>query len=683
MLLLAAGVLFVAMRWERLPDEVRLAVLLGVSIAGLGAGTRLRSTLPATATSVFHLGALLLPVTTVAVAAGQGWGWAATTASAGVVAAASGYGLRAWWPSVVLRTTAAAGVVTACVAVARLAVDNEIPCSPGLLLVGAAAAAWFVGMRAELRTWVLAATFAPPATAAAVHVLTAVDVGAGEGLGLRLAGAVHDATSVGTPPWSPMAVAAAAAVLFGLDAASARRAWLVHAAIACGGMALIAGWGWAHPAGQSAVVAAATVFLLLELAALACGRDELWQRPVACVAGLAEVCALMALPLVASGLADGLTRGDRSTSFAMAAAAWLCTCAWTAAAARRSSSQQPPLAAASEVAAALSGAAALWFLGAPAALTVALAAGVALATGRATVAAPAALLAGPAMVEALDAVGVHGHGAARLVGASSGVALGASLLFAARHAGQASTTSTAPAASRGRWAPAAVLLSPSTQAAWAGVFVGAGISMLLQALGLASPHHATVLDVLLLAATGGLVGAVAAGEKVAIAFAGVAATFLWWARLDVSDVTVAEAWVLPITVWLAGRVWTSFGSDQQMGRSWSTDLPLVLVAGVPAVVERFDQGWAGHAVLAGAIGVAAIIVGAATRRAGGMAAGTALLAVVTVTETLEHTAGVPTWAWLAAGGALLVGAGLVLERRAEGPLETGRRVVGNIRTQWG
>lgn len=39
------------------------------------------------------------------------------------------------------------------------------------------------------------------------------------------------------------------------------------------------------------------------------------------------------------------------------------------------------------------------------------------------------------------------------------------------------------------------------------------------------------------------------------------------------------------------------------------------------------------------------------------------------------TAGVPTWAWLAAGGTLLVGAGLAMERHELGPVETGRRLV--------
>ena len=55
--------------------------------------------------------------------------------------------------------------------------------------------------------------------------------------------------------------------------------------------------------------------------------------------------------------------------------------------------------------------------------------------------------------------------------------------------------------------------------------------------------------------------------------------------------------------------------------------------------------------------------------------GTGLLVALTAHETTAVTAGVPTWAWLAAGGTLLVGAGLAMEHHELGPVETGRRLV--------
>ena len=48
---------------------------------------------------------------------------------------------------------------------------------------------------------------------------------------------------------------------------------------------------------------------------------------------------------------------------------------------------------------------------------------------------------------------------------------------------------------------------------------------------------------------------------------------------------------------------------------------------------------------------------------------------VTVNESLHVVAGVPTWAWLAAGGTALLAAGVAMERNDTSPVEAGRRVV--------
>jgi hypothetical protein len=53
-----------------------------------------------------------------------------------------------------------------------------------------------------------------------------------------------------------------------------------------------------------------------------------------------------------------------------------------------------------------------------------------------------------------------------------------------------------------------------------------------------------------------------------------------------------------------------------------------------------------------------------------------------VNESLAVTAGVPTWAWLALGGATLVGVGISMERAETGPFETGRRVVDAVGEQF-
>jgi hypothetical protein len=48
---------------------------------------------------------------------------------------------------------------------------------------------------------------------------------------------------------------------------------------------------------------------------------------------------------------------------------------------------------------------------------------------------------------------------------------------------------------------------------------------------------------------------------------------------------------------------------------------------------------------------------------------------VTVHETLGVTSGIETWMWLAAGGVILLAAGVAMERRGVGPVESGRRLV--------
>jgi hypothetical protein len=62
--------------------------------------------------------------------------------------------------------------------------------------------------------------------------------------------------------------------------------------------------------------------------------------------------------------------------------------------------------------------------------------------------------------------------------------------------------------------------------------------------------------------------------------------------------------------------------------------------------------------------------------------GTALLVVLAGHESLAVTAGVPTWAWLALGGTILLGTGIALERAQVGPLETGRRLVDVVQERY-
>jgi hypothetical protein len=149
-----------------------------------------------------------------------------------------------------------------------------------------------------------------------------------------------------------------------------------------------------------------------------------------------------------------------------------------------------------------------------------------------------------------------------------------------------------------------------------------------------------------------------------------------WGQLALNEVSWTEPYVAPA----AGILWALGYHARRRGvaqvSSWLAYAPAVAVLGGAALVERLVDGSSGwHGVLAGAVGVAAVAVGGLWRQAGSLVSGTILVLAVTAHETLDATAQVPTWAWLAAGGATLLGLGIFLERRGTGPLETGRRLV--------
>jgi hypothetical protein len=104
--------------------------------------------------------------------------------------------------------------------------------------------------------------------------------------------------------------------------------------------------------------------------------------------------------------------------------------------------------------------------------------------------------------------------------------------------------------------------------------------------------------------------------------------------------------------------------------------PALALLGGAALVERIAGGGGVHALVAGAVGLAGVVAGGGRRLAGPLVTGTALLVAVTAHESLGTLATVPTWGWLAAGGSVLLAAGVALERRGgEGPVEAGRRLV--------
>jgi hypothetical protein len=120
----------------------------------------------------------------------------------------------------------------------------------------------------------------------------------------------------------------------------------------------------------------------------------------------------------------------------------------------------------------------------------------------------------------------------------------------------------------------------------------------------------------------------------------------------------------------------------QGASSWVAFGPAVGLLGATAMAERLGGGGAGHALVAGGVGVAAVAVGGWRRWAAPLLLGTALLGALVAVESLQFTAGVPAWAWMAVGGTVLVAFGINLERHETGPVEAGQRVVDVVRTRY-
>ena len=145
-----------------------------------------------------------------------------------------------------------------------------------------------------------------------------------------------------------------------------------------------------------------------------------------------------------------------------------------------------------------------------------------------------------------------------------------------------------------------------------------------------------------------------------------------WMQLSLWEVTWVEAYLaLPaIAALWAGSLWHRRGLT-----SWVAYAPTIAVFGLVAAVDRFTGGSAWHAVIAGGVGVLAVLAGGLWRLAGPLLTGTALLTAVTVYESLGPGSRVPTWGWLALGGAVLLAAAVQMERSETTPLEQGQRVL--------
>ena len=279
-LLLAGAAVFVAVRWDRLPESAKLAIVAVITAGFLAGGRVLRRTLPATGDVLFHLGAFLLPIDLAGIGLRSGMEWRPLLVAEGVLGIAVLGGLGLLTGSVVLTWAGAASVGVLAAGVASVS-----PVPAPLVLVAAAVAAELSArrrLRAVAWPWAAAAGLAPVLGAAVTLCL-----GLGDGTMADL-GVAGNAAAI-----SVVSGTLAAAVL----ARQARRhedLRLAFLALASFGIGVVSGWAGADLALSTGAIGVAALFVVSELAALLAVRDPFWRRPLAGLAEVTEVGAMMA-----------------------------------------------------------------------------------------------------------------------------------------------------------------------------------------------------------------------------------------------------------------------------------------------------------------------------------------------------------------------------------------------------
>ncbi len=800
-LLVAAAAVFVAVRWDQLPDSAKLALVGGLTGAFLLGGRALRRTLPATGDVLFHLGAFLIPVDLAGLCLRADFDWRVTVVAEGVVCTAVFAALAHSTRSVVLSWAATASPL---VLAAGIAGVTPVPAT--LVLAVFAVAAEVGGashrrLRWSAAVWAAIAGLAPVLGPVHAH-LFASSGSDGTGLGdllfegsrLRVgSGTLAELGLIGQGQQVALVSGLLAAGVLARQGHRRRDLRLAFLALA----SVVVGMGTtvsaAELSGRFQLLGVAGLFVLVEILALVLFDDDFWGRPLATVAEIAEGLAGLAVAaaacvVVVAPLFDLFGDGDFldfTADRTLATALLVVALGWLTADIRRAVP-------ATDARIGLSLVRGGGWSSATVGATVSVVAAVALATvsGLATavalVAVPAVMVAAGrkdgALLAAVFApwavlvvathpvavgpIGMAGalvvayaarrDGRLPLAAVATGTALAASLLT--RDLGEAGAVGLAVGAAwglafaLGRFGDvarlgllvpmvAATYLEPAEAIVPLGVItalyvvdavrlrrpqIALGAAVVIQPLTLVL---ARAIDVPLawagfglcvcavawtglaaaverrwrspfLAAAGGALGlglllstgdtvafadsalvagglAVAAAlvlRNVALGHAGGAAMTLGlFVHLYEVGTTASEPFVAPVALQLLIAGWSA--QRRHQASSWVAYVPGILLLGGAALAERVQGGPGWHALVAGAVAVAAVGLGGWRRQAGPMVVGTAMLALITIRESLSVLAGVPTWAWLGLGGSILLAAAVVLERTDSSPLEAGRRVV--------
>lgn len=329
-LLLAAAAVFVAVRWDQLPDAAKLGMVGGLTGAFLTGGRALRRTLPATGDVLFHLGAFLVPVDLAAACLRAHVGWRATLLAEGIACVTVFTALARTTRSVALERAAVVSVLALAAGVAGVS-----PLPATVLLAAFAVAAEMAGLRRPAAVWAAVAGLAPAlgATAGWALGLAGGRIGAGTLGDLGLSGTTLQFAAAGSGLLAAFVLARQA------DAArDLRLAFLALASLATG---LGTSASASHLSGGTQMLGLAGLFVVIELVALLFYEDDFWGRPLARAAFVCEPIAgaatlLAGAALMAAPFFDSLSSGVRSHGDVTAGAALLLVAlGWLTADARR------------------------------------------------------------------------------------------------------------------------------------------------------------------------------------------------------------------------------------------------------------------------------------------------------------------------------------------------------------
>jgi hypothetical protein len=274
LVLVAAGVL-VASQWDRLSDAFKLGLLMSGTGFCAWVGHRLRRTLPATGSVIFHLGVLLVPANLAAIAIHLSASLGQHLLAQGVVGAILFSVAAAATGSVVFRWASFGSVPLVAAGIGAL---TPIP-ALAVLIAFAAVGEWFPRLRYRdaVVPWATLVGLAP-AVIALAQLCTPGDLSSG----VMQAIGIHGAAVT----WTTSLAAAAVLAWRAETDHSLPLATLAIASAALGGVRAMAS---SHLSLEDSVLGIASLFVLVETLALAVAADRFWRRPLAALAVVVEV----------------------------------------------------------------------------------------------------------------------------------------------------------------------------------------------------------------------------------------------------------------------------------------------------------------------------------------------------------------------------------------------------------